>query len=51
MLPFNYLINDEVVDKVPKQPMTLIKHTHSKQTKHQTKRDLTTFIVTTQGGS
>jgi hypothetical protein len=51
MLPFIYFIKDEVVDKVLKQPMTPIEHTQSKQTKHQTQRELMTLIVTTQGGS
>jgi hypothetical protein len=45
MLPFIYFIKDEVVDKAPKQPMTPIKHTQSKHTKHQTQRKLMTFIL------
>jgi hypothetical protein len=45
MLPFIYFIKDEVVDKMLKQPMTQIEHTQSKHTKHQTQRELTTFIL------
>jgi hypothetical protein len=47
MLPFIYFKKDEVMDKAPKQPMTPIEHTQSKQTKHQTQCELMTFIVTT----
>jgi hypothetical protein len=50
MLRFIYFIKDEVMDKVTKQSTTLIEHTQSKQTKHQTQCHLMTFTVTTLGG-
>jgi hypothetical protein len=39
------------VDKAPKQPTTPIEHTQSRQAKHKIQRELTTLIITTQGGS
>jgi hypothetical protein len=33
---FIYLIKDEVVDKAQKQPTTLIEHTQTRQSEHQT---------------